>query len=225
MSRTTKSLFILLAVAFGPGGVASLLGADPIRDAWAELGVSDSLGTLIALLEILAAIGLVIGLRRPRIGIAAAGGIIALMIGAVVYHVRAEDWAGLAGPITLGLLAAAATYTARNTLHRASPPIQRRSDSTTAPVAGNPAGPVAPPGVIAPDRTVREHRWRVATGTRQRYQDRRWSCWGTTSGHGSWTGLLDGSGGQVGLAHRGALCSTGCRTLPGAPRSPPATSR
>jgi hypothetical protein len=111
MSRTTKALFILLAVVFGPGGVASLAGAAAIRDSWEALGVSDGLGALIALLEILAAIGLIIGLRRPEVGVAAATGIVALMIGAVVHHVRAEDWAGLAGPVILGVLAAAAIDT------------------------------------------------------------------------------------------------------------------
>lgn len=116
MSRSTKILFTLLAVVYGLGGLASLFGAAAIRDSWARLGVSDSLGTVIAALEILAAIGLLIGLRRPPLGVAAATGIVALMLGAVVYHVRAEDWAGLAGPVVLGLVAGAAIYTARDSL-------------------------------------------------------------------------------------------------------------
>jgi len=118
MSRTTKVLFVLLAAVFGAGGIASLAGAAAIRDSWEALGVSDGLGTLIAALEILAAVGLIIGLRRPEVGVAAAVGIVALMIGAVTYHVRAEDWPGLGGPIVLGSLAAAAAYTARGALRR-----------------------------------------------------------------------------------------------------------
>ncbi len=118
MSRTTKILFIVLAVAFGPGGVAGLAGADVIRDSWEKVGVSDTLGTIIAVLEILAAIGLLVGLRRPVVGVAAAAGLVALMVGAVIYHIRAEDWAGLGGPVVLGLLAAATIYSARSVLQQ-----------------------------------------------------------------------------------------------------------
>ncbi len=121
MSRTTKTLFVLLALVFGIGGLASLAGAAAIRDSWTELGVGDGLGTVIAMLEILAAVGLLVGLRRPVLGVAAAMGLVALMIGAIIYHARAQDWAGLTGPLVLGLLAAAAVHTARPHLRVLAP--------------------------------------------------------------------------------------------------------
>lgn len=122
MSRTTKTLFVVLAAAFGVGGVASLAGLPAIRDSWAKLGVSDDLGNLIGVLEVLAAIGLIVGLRRPAVGVAAATGLTALMIGAVIYHLRARDYPGLAGPLTLGLLAAA-VYTTRRHPSRSVQPV------------------------------------------------------------------------------------------------------
>ena len=80
--------------------------------------MSDGLGTTTGVMEVLTAVGLVIGLRRLPLGIAAATGLVALMVGAVIYHLRAADWAGLGGPIILGLLAAAAVHTARRNLTR-----------------------------------------------------------------------------------------------------------
>ncbi len=94
MTRTTKILFIVLAIAYGLSGIAGLTGASAIRDSLTKLGVSNTLGILIGVAEVAASVGLIIGLRKPVIGVAAATGIIALMIGAVTYHVRAHDWAG-----------------------------------------------------------------------------------------------------------------------------------
>ena len=131
MSRTTKILFIVLAAIYGAGGLASLAGAAAIRDSWTKLGVSDTLGNVIAVLEVLAAVGLLVGLRRPVVGIAAATGLVALMLGAIVYHVRAEDWAGLAGPVVLGLLAAATVYTARQQLRPTPTPITTSTATTS----------------------------------------------------------------------------------------------
>jgi len=118
MSRTTRTLFVVLAVAYGSGALAALAGAAAVRDSWAEVGVSDGLGTAIGLLELAAAVGLLLGLRRgwTPLGTAAAAGLTALMIGAVAYHVRADDALGAAPAAVLGVLAAtAAVRSARET--------------------------------------------------------------------------------------------------------------
>lgn len=106
--RSVRVLFIFLALVFGGGALAAHAGADAVRDGWTELGVSDGLGTVIALLELAAVAGLLIGLWRTPFGAAAAAGITLLMVGAVIYHVRADDYAGAVPAVVLGLLAGTA---------------------------------------------------------------------------------------------------------------------
>ncbi len=109
MDLLLRVLFILLAVVFAASGVAALAGARPITDLLGKLGVGARLTLVIALFEIAAVVGLLIGLSFRPLGIAAAGGLTALMVGAVGYHVRAGDKAGSAPAAVLALLAAAAT--------------------------------------------------------------------------------------------------------------------
>jgi hypothetical protein len=94
----------------GGGAVAALAGAAAVRDSWDRIGVGDALGTVIGLLELAAAAGLLIGLRRgwSWLGTAAAAGLAALMLGAVIYHVRADDAAGSVPAALLGLVACTA---------------------------------------------------------------------------------------------------------------------
>ncbi len=138
MSRITKVLFVLLAAVYGSGAVAALAGAAAVRDSWEKIGVPDGLGTVIGLLELAAAAGLLLGLhpRLSWLGTAAAAGLTALMIGAVAYHVRADDSAGAGPAVVLGLLALAAAVLSWR---------DRRSPARDVGSAGGPA--MTPSGV------------------------------------------------------------------------------
>jgi uncharacterized membrane protein YphA (DoxX/SURF4 family) len=94
MIIATAILSVLLAVAFAQAGASKLVtAADKMLTALGRLGVSTRLVRIIGVLEVLAAAGLVIGLWIGPLGIAAATGLVLLMTGAVIYHVRARDTA------------------------------------------------------------------------------------------------------------------------------------
>lgn len=106
----------LLAVAMVAGGLAALAGAPAMLATYERLGVGRDLGRAIGALEVAAGAGLLVGLwsRTPAVGLAAAGGIVALMLGAIGYHARAGDYrdpvqrgAAMAPMLVLVLAAAA----------------------------------------------------------------------------------------------------------------------
>lgn len=63
---------------------------------------------VLATLEILGGLGLVVGIFRPKIGVAGAIGLVCYFVGAIVGHVRVADWAGLSAPILPLVLSASA---------------------------------------------------------------------------------------------------------------------
>jgi uncharacterized membrane protein YphA (DoxX/SURF4 family) len=107
MFVATLILAILLALVFGASGVQKLTGAKMASDTAAQLNIPFSRYRLIGVPEILAAIGLLVGLAVWPLGVAAAAGLVVLMIGAVIAHVRAHDKVANSAPATvLGLLSA-----------------------------------------------------------------------------------------------------------------------
>jgi hypothetical protein len=73
----------------------------------AKLGVSESWITILGLLKAAGAVGLLVGIGVPLIGVAAAIGLVLFFIGAIFTHLRAGDYSfGLA--VIFLLLAAAA---------------------------------------------------------------------------------------------------------------------
>jgi hypothetical protein len=63
----------------------------------AKVGVSDSWITTFGALKAAGALGLLVGIAVPLIGVAAASGLVLFFIGAVVTHLRAHDYSfGLA---------------------------------------------------------------------------------------------------------------------------------
>ena len=97
---------IVLAVAFLAAGVAKLQGVPQMKQNLSRLGVRRPLPTAIGALEVLAAVGLLLGFFATWIAVLAALGLTMLMIGAVVFHVRAGDGpAGFGAPALLGVLA------------------------------------------------------------------------------------------------------------------------
>jgi hypothetical protein len=76
-----------------------------IRDV---VGVPLSLFPVLALLEIAGALGLLAGIIRPQLGVAAGIGLILYFVGAMVAHARVADWAGITAPVLPLVLSMAA---------------------------------------------------------------------------------------------------------------------
>jgi len=98
---------IVLSLALVGSGFAKLSRQPRIIESLTGLGVPLSWLPLLALAEIAGAIGLIIGLWVPALGIAAGVGVVLYFVGALITHLRAHD-RELAGPTVLGLLAIAA---------------------------------------------------------------------------------------------------------------------
>lgn len=101
-----KILSGALALGFGASAAGVIAGVRFYTDALAKVGVGKGLATVIALLELAAAAALVTGIFYPAFGAAAAIGLVALMVGAAAFHVRAKDFAGLPTVVVLGALSA-----------------------------------------------------------------------------------------------------------------------
>jgi uncharacterized membrane protein YphA (DoxX/SURF4 family) len=106
MFVATLVLSILLALLFAFAGGSKLAGVQQMRDSAAHLGLSFPAYQRIGGLEVLGAVGLLIGLWFAPLGIAAATGLVLLMIGAVYFHIRAKDPAKIfSAPAALAVFA------------------------------------------------------------------------------------------------------------------------
>lgn len=98
-------LAVLLAVGFALAGVQKVSGATAMMESADHLGVPRERYRLIGGLEILAAVGLIVGIFVSALGIAAAVGLVLLMAGAVAFHLRAGDKVAQFGPaLALGVV-------------------------------------------------------------------------------------------------------------------------
>lgn len=100
-----RILFVVLAVAFAHGAIGTLRRAPQFAQTMDRVGVPRPLAQVIVVLELLAAVGLVGGLLLPPAGIAAAAGLVCLMVGAIAFHLRVRDVRGASMPAVLGALA------------------------------------------------------------------------------------------------------------------------
>lgn len=82
---------VLLGLAFLGAGVAKLRPAEPVTGTLETLGVTPGLQRVIGALEVLGGIGLAVGLWLEPLGLLAAIGLVAMMAGAILYHVKAKD--------------------------------------------------------------------------------------------------------------------------------------
>jgi hypothetical protein len=99
----------LLAALFGFASLIKVVGLRQslaIRD---HLGVKPVQWRLIGLLELAGIAGVLVGLVWPPIGVAAAIGLALLVLGAIVFHVRASDSVADTAPAVIGLGLAVAT--------------------------------------------------------------------------------------------------------------------
>jgi hypothetical protein len=84
-------LAVLLVVAFAALGSAKLAAVPAMRTRAEHVGLSVSAYRHIGALEVLAVLGLLLGVFVPVIGALAASGLLILLGGAVVVHVRNGD--------------------------------------------------------------------------------------------------------------------------------------
>ncbi len=99
----------LLAALFAFAGLIKVVGLRQslaIRD---HLGVQPAPWRVIGLLELAGVAGVLVGLVWAPIGVAAAVGLALLVLGAIVFHVRASDSAADTVPAVVGLGLAVAT--------------------------------------------------------------------------------------------------------------------
>ncbi len=111
MFIATIVLSVLLAAAFLGSGAAKLAAAEQSTEIRDRLGVGAGLWRGIGVLEVAAAVGLAAGLAVPALGIAAAAGLVLLLIGAIATHARSHDLSHAAPAIGLVLLTIAAAIT------------------------------------------------------------------------------------------------------------------
>ena len=100
----TTILAGVLVVAFAAAGAAKLAAVPAMRARAAHVGFSVAAYRRIGLLEILGVLGLLVGALLPVIGALAAAGLLLLLGGAVLTHLRSGDGPReLAPALVLGL--------------------------------------------------------------------------------------------------------------------------
>ncbi|MEU2632047.1 DoxX family protein [Kitasatospora sp. NPDC007106] len=108
MSTTATVLAVLLTGMFLLFGSAKLAAVPAMRQAAGHVGMTTTHYRLLGALEVAAAAGLLLGLRITALGAAASVGLILLMAGAVVVHLRSGDPAARCLPaVVVGVLAGA----------------------------------------------------------------------------------------------------------------------
>ena len=102
---------ILLSAVLTGLGIAKVAAVPRMRQAAAHHGFSVGSYRAIGVLELAGSVGLVIGLRVPALGVAAAVGVALLMLGGVMAHVRSGDpaarWLPAIGTASLAVAYAA----------------------------------------------------------------------------------------------------------------------
>jgi hypothetical protein len=101
----TTILAGVLVVAFAAAGAAKLAAVPAMRARAAHVGFSVAAYRRIGLLEILGVLGLLVGALLPVIGALAAAGLLLLLGGAMIAHLRSGDGPReLAPALVLGLV-------------------------------------------------------------------------------------------------------------------------
>ncbi|NNG35197.1 DoxX family protein [Nakamurella aerolata] len=91
MTIATIILSALLGLAFIGAGLGKLRRAEPVTGVLVRLGVSPGLQRMVGVLEVLGGIAAIVGFWLQPLGIIATSGLVLMMIGALVFHVRARD--------------------------------------------------------------------------------------------------------------------------------------
>lgn len=112
----SKGLFIGYVVVAGlmslmmffSAGMKLVLNPGAVHVIHEVIGIPLGLLPALAACEIAGGAGLLAGVLRPKLGVAAGIGLVLYFVGAIVAHVAAQDWAGLKSPIVPLALACAA---------------------------------------------------------------------------------------------------------------------
>ncbi len=94
---------IILGLLYLVAGVAKLAGAKPMAEQFDEFGLGPTTMRAVGAAEVAAAVGLQIASLR----VFAAAGMIAMMLGALYHHRRADHPAQASGPAVIVLVASA----------------------------------------------------------------------------------------------------------------------
>jgi hypothetical protein len=102
---------ILAAAANIFSATCDFVRYEKVSIAMAKAGVPESWMTTLGVLKAAGALGLLVGIGVPMIGIAAAIGLILFFVGAIITHLRGRDYS--LGPAIFFLLLAAAALVLR----------------------------------------------------------------------------------------------------------------
>ena len=102
------ALTAVLAIILAGAGIPNIINSPSAQSRAEHLGVAPTLNRAIGILQLAATAGLLVGFAVRPLAIAAAAGVVLLMIGAVVSHVRVKDRVHAMIPaLVVGLLAVA----------------------------------------------------------------------------------------------------------------------
>jgi hypothetical protein len=85
------ALAALIGVGFAALGTSKILAVPAMRDRAAHVGFSVDAYRRIGFLEVAGAAGVLLGFVAPELGVLAGTGLLLLMLGALVAHVRQRD--------------------------------------------------------------------------------------------------------------------------------------
>lgn len=97
---------VLAALAAGLAAAIDVVRADWVRENMRKYGIPDWTLTPLAVIKAVGAVGLVVGLAVPWIGLAATVGLVLYFVGAVITVVRARWYAHIGYPLPYLALAA-----------------------------------------------------------------------------------------------------------------------
>ena len=109
MFRAYVVVVVITAIANGYAAANDFTRPKWLLTNMSKLSVPESWLPILGILKATGAVGLLIGIRVPLIGIAAAVGLVLFFVGAVITHLRARDYSlGQGVPIIFLLLGVAA---------------------------------------------------------------------------------------------------------------------
>lgn len=111
MSAAYLIVTILAAAANIFSATCDFVRYEKVSVAMAKAGVPESWMTTLGILKAAGALGLLVGIRVPVIGVAAALGLILFFAGAIITHLRGRDYS--LGPAIVFLLLAVAALVMR----------------------------------------------------------------------------------------------------------------